>query len=88
MVKRTPDWANGNRGEQWVPTRLRDYSDFLVAVARHYPTVRHWMVWGEPTRGDSFKPMPRQLAARSRGCTRGCSTRPTARSRACGARTS
>ena len=58
MVKRTPDWANGNRGEQWVPTRLRDYSDFLVAAARHYPTVRHWMVWGEPTRGDSFKPMP------------------------------
>lgn len=58
MVKRTPDWANGNRGEQWVPTRLRDYSDFLVAAARHYATVRHWMVWGEPTRGDSFKPMP------------------------------
>ena len=58
MVKRTPDWANGNRGEQWAPTRLRDYADFLVAAARHYPTVRHWMIWGEPTRGDSFKPMP------------------------------
>ena len=58
MVKRTPDWANGNRGEQRVPTRLRDYADFLVAAARHYPTVRHWMVWGEPTRGDAFKPMP------------------------------
>jgi hypothetical protein len=58
MVKRTPDWANGNRGEQWVPTRLRDYADFMVAAARHYRTVRHWMVWGEPTRGDSFKPMP------------------------------
>ena len=58
MVKRTPDWANGNRGEQWVPTRLGDYADFMVAAARHYPTVRHWMIWGEPTRGDSFKPMP------------------------------
>jgi hypothetical protein len=58
MVKRTPDWANGNRGEQWVPTRLRDYADFMVAAARHYRTVRYWMVWGEPTRGDSFKPMP------------------------------
>lgn len=57
MVKRTPDWANGNRGEQWVPTRMRDYSDFLVATARHYPTVKHWMIWGEPTRGDAFKPM-------------------------------
>ena len=58
MVKRTPDWANGNRGEQWVPTRLRDYADFMVAAARHYYSVRYWMVWGEPTRGDSFKPMP------------------------------
>ena len=58
MVKRTPDWANGNRGEQWVPTRLRDYADFMVAAARHYRTVKHWMVWGEPTRGDSFKPPP------------------------------
>jgi hypothetical protein len=58
MVKRTPDWANGNRGEQWVPTHLRDYADFMMAAARHYRSVRLWMVWGEPTRGDSFKPMP------------------------------
>jgi hypothetical protein len=59
MVKRTPGWANGNRGEQWAPTRLRDYADFMAAAARRYRTVRHWMIWGEPTRGDSFKPMPR-----------------------------
>jgi hypothetical protein len=58
LVKQTPDWANGRRGEQWVPKRRRDYSDFLVAAARHYRTVRLWMIWGEPTRGDSFKPMP------------------------------
>jgi hypothetical protein len=59
MVKRTPDWANGGRGEQWVlPSTLPAYADFLVAAARRYPSVRHWMVWGEPTRGDSFKPMP------------------------------
>ena len=38
MVKRTPDWANGNRGEQWAPTRLRDYADFLAAAARRYRT--------------------------------------------------
>src|SRR3954452_24133882 len=46
MVKRTPDWANGNRGEQWVPTRLRDYADFMMAAARHYRSVRLWMVRG------------------------------------------
>lgn len=57
MVKRTPDWANGGRGEQRVPSRLRDYADFMVAAARRYRTVRHWMIWGEPTRGDSFEPM-------------------------------
>ena len=59
MIRDTPDWANGNRGAQWVPQRVSDYADFAVAAARHYGTVRHWMIWGEPTRGDSFKPMPR-----------------------------
>ena len=40
MVKRTPDWANGNRGEQWVPTRLRDYADFMIAAGdRHVDLV-------------------------------------------------
>ena len=58
MLRDTPDWANGDRGPQWVPRRVGDYADFAVAAARRYPTVRHWMIWGEPTRGDSFKPMP------------------------------
>ena len=58
MIRDTPDWANGNRGPQWVPQRIGDYADFAAAAARRYRTVRHWMIWGEPTRGDSFKPMP------------------------------
>ena len=60
MVKRTPDWANGNRGEQWVPTRLGDYADFMAAAARHYATVKYWMVWGEPNRNANFAPVPSQ----------------------------
>ncbi len=58
MVKQTPDWANRNRGPEWVPDNVGDYGDFLVAAAKRYRTVRHWMIWGEPTRGDSFEPMP------------------------------
>lgn len=58
MLRDTPDWANGNRGPQWVPRRVGDYADFAIAAARRYRTVRHWMIWGEPSRGDTFKPMP------------------------------
>lgn len=58
LVKQTPDWANGGRGPEWVPTDVGDYADFLVAASRRYPSVRHWMIWGEPTRGDAFEPMP------------------------------
>jgi hypothetical protein len=60
LVKQTPDWANGGRGPKWVPTDVGDYADFLVAASRRYGGVRHWMIWGEPTRGDSFEPMPAQ----------------------------
>ena len=62
LVKRTPRWAGGRNGAR-VPTRARDYADFLVAAARRYPQVRHWMIWGEPTRVGSFAPMPRNRRA-------------------------
>jgi hypothetical protein len=58
MLRDTPDWANGKRGAQWVPEKVSDYADFAIAAARRYRTVRYWMIWGEPARGDSFKPMP------------------------------
>ena len=58
MVKDTPAWANGGRSAAQVPADVGDYADFLVAAARRYPTVHHWMIWGEPTRAGSFAPMP------------------------------
>jgi hypothetical protein len=58
MVKGTPMWANGGLSDQWVPNDPGDYADFLVAVARRYPSVRHWMIWGEPNRGVNFRPLP------------------------------
>jgi hypothetical protein len=58
MVKSTPAWANGGQPENFSPTRPRDYADFLAAAARRYKKVRHWMVWGEPSRPENFQPMP------------------------------
>jgi hypothetical protein len=52
----TPPWANGGRGQEWAPTREQDYADFLTAASRRYPAVRHWMVWGEPSRAANYKP--------------------------------
>ena len=41
-----------------VPSNPADYADFVVAAARRYPTVRFWIIWGEPTRAGNFFPIP------------------------------
>jgi hypothetical protein len=56
LVARTPPWANGNRAPIWRPDRAQDLADFLTAAARRYPSVRRWMIWGEPNRADRFQP--------------------------------
>ena len=30
----------------------------MAAAARRYPSVRYWVVWGEPTRRANFRPLP------------------------------
>jgi len=57
LVSRSPAWANGGRTSEWVP-RASHYADFLAAAARRYPAIRHWILWGEPTRSENFKPIP------------------------------
>ena len=42
---------------RWAPTSPRDYADFLAAASRRYPAVRHWMIWGEPTKSSNFEPL-------------------------------
>jgi hypothetical protein len=59
LVSGTPPWANGNRAPVWRPDRPQDLADFLTAVARRYPGVRRWMIWGEPNRADRFQPNAR-----------------------------
>ncbi|MDX6668480.1 MAG: polysaccharide biosynthesis protein PslG, partial [Solirubrobacteraceae bacterium] len=56
LVMSTPAWANGGQPYNWVPTKISDYADFLQAAARRYPSVKLWMVWGEPSRRANFMP--------------------------------
>ncbi len=53
----TPRWANRGRAPRWMPQRLSDYASFAVAASRRYPSVHLWMIWGEPSRAVTFKPL-------------------------------
>ncbi|CAA9491512.1 MAG: hypothetical protein AVDCRST_MAG85-1256 [uncultured Solirubrobacteraceae bacterium] len=57
LVTSTPRWANGGRDARWTPNDPKDYADFLEAAARRYPGVRHWMIWGEPSKESNFQPL-------------------------------
>ena len=58
MVRGSPSWANGGRSPEWAPSPRR-FASFLSAASRRYPTVRRWMIWGEPNRSGAFQPLPR-----------------------------
>jgi hypothetical protein len=53
-----PGWANGGRARQWAPRNPRDFANFAAAASRRYPGVRHWLIWGEPSRAGNFEPLP------------------------------
>jgi hypothetical protein len=74
LVMGTPVWANGGRTQNYAPTRVSHYADFMRAAARRWPQVRHWMIWGEPTRRDNWLPNP--TAAEAQGPAK--ATRPLA----------
>src|SRR3954471_18641659 len=57
LVRNTPSWANGGKPENWVPSRPADLADFVTAAGRRYPSVRMWMIWGEPSRRENFMPL-------------------------------
>jgi hypothetical protein len=57
MIVATPNWANGGRASRWAPHRPADLAAFAKAAARRYRSVRHWMIWGEPTRRPNFMPL-------------------------------
>src|SRR4051812_29406584 len=58
MITQAPGWANGGRPPIWAPTNPRDFANFATAASRKYPSVRRWMIWGEPSRHEVFEPVP------------------------------
>jgi hypothetical protein len=52
-----PPWANGGRSWKWAPKSAQDFADFATAVARRYPSVHLWLIWGEPNRKPNFGPL-------------------------------
>ena len=57
MLMGAPPWANGGKSWEWIPDDPADFGDFATAVARKYPSVRHFMIWGEPNRQPNFQPL-------------------------------
>lgn len=60
MLTNAPPWANRGRAPEYAPDRPSDFAAFARAAARRYPSVRHWMIWGEPSRSNNFKPFVAQ----------------------------
>jgi hypothetical protein len=56
LIMGTPPWANGGKTWEHIPTDSKDFGDFATAAARKFPTVNHWMIWGEPNRAPNFQP--------------------------------
>jgi hypothetical protein len=57
QLRTTPAWANGGKAANWAPKNAADFADFAAAVARRYPSVHLWMIWGEPNRQPNFMPL-------------------------------
>jgi len=60
QISGAPRWANGGRSQEYAPHRPSDFAAFARAAARRYPGVRHWVIWGEPSRSHNFKPFVQQ----------------------------
>ena len=72
LLSGAPGWANGGRPSIWAPRRPGDFADFASAAARRYPGVRHWMIWGEPSKASRFQPLVQAMGRRiSRAQLRG-----------------
>ena len=56
MVLGTPKWANGGKDWFWTPKNPKDYGDFVAALSKRYPSVDHFMIWGEPNRTPNYQP--------------------------------
>jgi hypothetical protein len=60
-----PRWANGGKEQHWAPKNPKDLADFVYAASRRYPSVRMWMVWGEPSSANNFQPLTPQTKGKT-----------------------
>ncbi|MEU6393719.1 xylan 1,4-beta-xylosidase [Streptomyces sp. NPDC046939] len=44
---RNTDWSQENLEKAPLPAHYQDFADLAAAVAGHYPSVRHFLVWNE-----------------------------------------
>jgi hypothetical protein len=59
-----PPWANGGKPWPHAPQRPSDFAQFARAAAKRYPTVRHWQIWGEPSKPSNYQPLIAQEIGR------------------------
>ena len=64
QVLLTPGWANGGQSPAWAPDDPQDYANFLIAASKRYPSVKRWMVWGEPCNMLNWQPLTYQKYGR------------------------
>jgi hypothetical protein len=57
LVSGTPPWANNGQASNFAPSNPKDYADFVEAASKRYPSVHHWMIWGEPSRQENWMPL-------------------------------
>ncbi len=57
VLTQSPRWASGHSDPRWAPRKPTDFADFAYAASARYPSVRHWMIWSEPTRRANFLPL-------------------------------
>ncbi len=60
LLHGAPAWANSGRSAIFAPDNPADFAAFARAATRRYPSVRHWMIWGEPSRRSNFQPLTPQ----------------------------
>ena len=63
LIMGSPSWSNGGRPWKWAPDETSDFADFATAIARRYPSVHLWMIWGEPNRKPNFGPLKPSTSA-------------------------
>jgi hypothetical protein len=44
----TPEWANGDRTPNYIPTGSSSLASFAYAASTKYPWITRWTVWNEP----------------------------------------